>query len=63
MISWQAKLQEKTNFRLMQLHQDNPHLSQREKAKALGIRFVEINYCLNALVDKCLLKIHNFNQN
>lgn len=63
MISRQAKLQEDTNFRLMQLLQDNPHLSQREMAKALGISFGGINYCLNALVDKGLIKIHNFNQN
>jgi EPS-associated MarR family transcriptional regulator len=63
MISRRAKLQEDTNFRLMQLLQDNPHLSQREMAKALGISFGGINYCLNALVDKGLVKIHNFNQN
>jgi EPS-associated MarR family transcriptional regulator len=63
MISRRAKLQEDTNFRLMQLLLHNPHLSQREMAKALGISFGGINYCLNALVDKGLVKIHNFNQN
>lgn len=63
MISRRAKLQEDTNFRLMQLLQDNPHLSQREMAKALGISFGGTNYCLNALVDKGLVKIHNFNRN
>ena len=63
MSSRRAKLQEDTNFRLMQLLHDNPHLSQREMAKALGISFGGINYCLNALVDKGLIKIHNFSQN
>ncbi len=63
MISRQAKLQEDTNFRLMQLLQDNPHLSQRKMAIALGISFGGVNYCLNALVVKGLVKIHNFNQN
>ncbi len=63
MTSRRAKLQEDTNFRLMQLLQDNPRLSQREMAKALGISFGGINYCLNALIDKGLVKIHNFSQN
>ncbi len=38
-------------------------MSQREMAKALGISFGGINYCLNALIEKGLVKIHNFNQN
>ena len=63
MTSRRAKLQEDTNFRLMQLLHDNPHMSQREMAKALGISFGGINYCLNALIEKGLVKIHNFSQN
>ena len=63
MTSRRAKLQEDTNFRLMQLLHDNPHLSQRDMAKALGVSFGGINYCLNALIEKGLVKIHNFSQN
>ena len=63
MTSRRAKLQEDTNFRLMQLLHDNPHMSQREMAKALGVSFGGINYCLNALIEKGLVKIHNFSQN
>ena len=63
MSSRRSKLQEDTNFRLMQLLQDNPHLSQREMAKALGISFGGVNYCLSALIDKGLIKIHNFSRN
>jgi EPS-associated MarR family transcriptional regulator len=63
MTSRRAKLQEDTSFRLMQLLHDNPHISQREMAKALGISFGGINYCLNALIEKGLVKIHNFSQN
>jgi EPS-associated MarR family transcriptional regulator len=63
MTSRRAKLQEDTNFRLMQLLHDNPHMSQREMAKALGISFGGANYCLNALIEKGLVKIHNFSQN
>ena len=38
-------------------------MSQREMAKALGISFGGINYCLNALIEKGFVKIHNFNKN
>lgn len=63
MISRRAKLQEDTKFRLMKLLHDNPHLSQRKMAKELGLSFGGINYCLNALIDKGLVKIHNFSRN
>ena len=63
MSSRRAKLQEDTNFRLIQLLHDNPQLSQRETAKALGLSFGGINYCLNALIEKGLIKINNFSQN
>ena len=63
MTSRRTKLQEDTNFRLMQLLHDNPRMSQREMAKALGVSFGGINYCLNALIEKGLVKIHNFSQN
>lgn len=63
MLSRRAQLQEDTNFRLMKLLHDNPFMSQREMAKALGISFGGINYCLNALIEKGLIKIHNFSQN
>ncbi len=63
MISRRAKLHEETNFRLMRILETNSDLSQREMGKALGISFGGINYCLNALVAKGLVKIENFSQN
>ena len=63
MTSRRAKLQEDTKFRLMQLLHESPHISQRKMASALGLSFGGINYCLNALIDKGLVKIHNFSQN
>jgi EPS-associated MarR family transcriptional regulator len=63
MTSRRAKLHEDTNFRLMKILEVNPELSQREMGKALGISFGGINYCLNALVAKGLVKIENFSQN
>ena len=63
MSSRRANLHEDTNFRLMKILEANPNLSQREMGKALGISFGGINYCLNALVAKGLVKIENFSQN
>ena len=37
-------------------------MSQREMAKVLGLSFGGVNYCLSALVEKGLVKIHNFSQ-
>lgn len=63
MTSRRAKLHEDTNFRLMKILEANSDLSQREMGKALGISFGGINYCLNALVAKGLVKIENFSHN
>ena len=63
MTSRRARLHEDTNFRLMRILEVNPDLSQRDMGKALGISFGGINYCLNALVAKGLVKIDNFSQN
>ena len=63
MSSRRAKLQEDTKFRLMKLLSKNPQISQRKMAKALGVSFGGINYCLSALIEKGLVKIQNFSQN
>ena len=60
--SRQTRQQEDTRFRLMQILHANPDISQREMAKALGISFGGVNYCLNALMAKGLVKVHNFSQ-
>ncbi len=52
--------QEDTNYRILRLLQDNPNLTQRELAKALRLSLGGLNYCLQALLDKGVLKIHNF---
>ena len=46
----------------MQILHANPDISQREMAKALGISFGGVNYCLNALMAKGLVKVQNFSQ-
>lgn len=63
MTSHRAKLNEDKYFRLMRILKATPNISQREMAKALGVSFGGINYCLNALIDKGLVKVCNFSQN
>jgi EPS-associated MarR family transcriptional regulator len=60
MASHQAKTQEDTHFRIMRILLENPDLTQRELAKKLGISVGSLNYCLNALINKGLVKMQNF---
>lgn len=54
------KLQEDTHFRVLRLLQENPEMSQRELAAAVGVSVGGIHYVLNALIDKGLVKLGNF---
>ena len=40
--------------------EDNPHLTQREISKELGVSLGKTNYVINALIDKGWLKLNNF---
>ena len=53
-------LQEEMSYRVMQLLQENPDLTQRELAEELGVSVGGVNYCLKALVDKGWVKMKNF---
>jgi EPS-associated MarR family transcriptional regulator len=55
-----SQLQEDMHFRILRLLQENPEMSQRDLAKAVGVSVGRINYVLNALVDKGLVKLGNF---
>ncbi len=50
-------------FRVLRLLEANPHLSQRELSKSLGVSLGGVNYCLNALIAKGSVKIQNFRNN
>ena len=60
MTTQRNKLRKDVNFRILRLLHDNPEMSQRELAKAVGLSTGGIHYVLNALLDKRLLKIENF---
>jgi EPS-associated MarR family transcriptional regulator len=62
MTSRQAKIQEDTHFRIMRILQETPDLTQRELAERLGMSVGGLNYCLNALIDKGLIKMQNFSK-
>ena len=42
--------------------QDRPDVTQREIAQLLGVSTSGLNYCLNALIDKGWVKVHNFSE-
>lgn len=60
MTSRRTKLQEDTHFRVLRLLQENPEMSQRELAAAVGVSVGGMHYVLNALIDKGLVKLGNF---
>jgi EPS-associated MarR family transcriptional regulator len=53
--SKRSKLQKDTHFRVLRLLQDGPETSQRKLAEVIGA----INYLLNALLNKGLVKLGN----
>ena len=48
---------------LLKLLHDQPQLSQRELAQAMGVSLGKANYCLKALIEKGLVKFGNFRKN
>lgn len=53
-------LTEENRYQLLKLLEKNPSLNQRELAKAMGISLGKTNFCLNALIEKGLIKASNF---
>lgn len=60
MAGQRSKVQEDVRFRVLRLLHDNPELSQRDLAKAVGISNGSAHYLLSALLDKGLIKLGNF---
>jgi EPS-associated MarR family transcriptional regulator len=56
-------LTDEYRYKLLQLLDTNPQISQREVARALGISLGKVNYCLSALMEKGLVKARNFKNN
>lgn len=60
MAGQRSKVQEDVRFRVLRLLHENPELSQRDLANAVGISNGSAHYLLTALVEKGLIKIGNF---
>ena len=51
------------HFNILRKLQNKPKANQRILAKELGFSLGKLNYCLQALKDKGLIKIKNFQKN
>ena len=47
-------------LRVLRLMQANPQMTQREMAEALGVSLGKTNFCIKALFERGLIKLHNF---
>ena len=41
----------------------NPNYTQRQLSKEMGVSLGKVNYCLNKLIEKGLIKLSNFSRN
>lgn len=53
-------LTDEMRYKLLKLLENDPSISQRQLAGALGISLGKANYCLKALIEKGLIKVKNF---
>jgi EPS-associated MarR family transcriptional regulator len=56
-------LTDEYRYRILKLLENNPTASQREIARELGVSLGRVNYCLQALIEKGLVKANNFRRN
>ena len=59
-IQKSASFQEEIKLEVLRRLYQKPEASQRELAKDLGVGLGTINFCFQALVEKGLVKMHNF---
>ena len=53
-------LSDEYRYKILRLLEADPQMSQRDLSRALGISLGKVNYCLQALIDKGLVKANNF---
>jgi EPS-associated MarR family transcriptional regulator len=53
-------LSDEVRYSLLRLLEANPTMSQRDVARHLGMSLGKVNFCLQALVQKGMLKATNF---
>ena len=62
MSSTQEQQLEDLHFRVLKTLEVKPDTSQRDLAAQLGVSHGKMNYCMNALMEKGLVKLSNFQQ-
>jgi EPS-associated MarR family transcriptional regulator len=53
-------LNDEYRYKILKRLEANPEISQRELAGELGISLGRVNYCIQALIEKGLVKAKNF---
>ena len=53
-------LSDEYRYKILKKLEANPEISQRELAGELGISLGRVNYCIQALIEKGLVKANNF---
>ena len=53
-------LSDENRYQLLKLLEENPEMSQRQIAAALGVSLGKVNFCLRALIEIGSVKIANF---
>jgi EPS-associated MarR family transcriptional regulator len=59
----EAFVYQEAHFRVLRLLEGNPQMNQRDLAAAAGVSLGKTNYCINALLEKGLIKVQNFKSN
>lgn len=55
-----SMLTDEYRYKILKLVEENPEISQRELASAIGVSLGKANFCLKALIEVGLLKATNF---
>ena len=61
-MSKEAFVYQEAHYKVLRLLELNPKIKQRELAAAV-VSLGKTNYCINALLDKGLIKVQNFKSN
>jgi EPS-associated MarR family transcriptional regulator len=56
-------LDDESRYKILKKLESTPGVSQRELAKELGVSLGKVNFCINALIAKGLIKCSNFQNN
>ena len=60
MASRRNQVQEEVKFRVLRLLNDNPNMTTRKIANIVGISNGSAYYCINALIEKGMIKLKSF---